>query len=59
MTEWSAGAPLTRVDAGKTRVWRVMEEARRSVTKDFVRTGASSANVRVRVHESSSVSVTC
>lgn len=37
---------------------RVIGEARRAVTRDVVRSGASSATIRVWVHESSSVLVT-
>lgn len=58
MVERSTGAPMTRVDTGETRVLRVMEEGYCAVTWDVVRIGASSSTIRVRVHESSSVSVT-
>lgn len=56
--ERSCRAPVTRVDAGETRVLLVMGEVHRAVTRDVVRSEATSATIRVRVHESSSVSVT-
>ena len=57
-SEKSGRAPVSRRESGEARVLRVMEEARRSVTREFVRTGSSSVSVRVQVQESSSASVT-
>lgn len=40
---------MSRKNVGEARVLRVMEEAHRSMTRDLVRGGASSATVRIRV----------
>lgn len=40
---------MSRMNVGEARVLRVMEDARRSMTRDLVRGGASIATVRIRV----------
>lgn len=57
-SERFGSAPVSRRESGEARVLRVMEEARRSVTRESLRTRSSSGSIRVRVRESSCASVT-